>query len=77
MGHITLGIADIEFLGADEIVLDDDDVVLLVERPVTRRHNVARHTLTRTPSPARPTARVSFDEMQTAVRAVPRSARAR
>ncbi len=83
VGHITLGIADIEFVSSDEILLDDDDVVVLSEPSAPRRRAVARHTLSRSPGPARTTSRradaavASFDDMQTAVRAVPRLARVR
>jgi hypothetical protein len=82
VGHIALGIADIEFVPSDEILLDDD-VVVLSEPSAPRRRAVARHTLSRSPGPARTTSRradaatPSFDDMQTAVRAVPRLARAR
>jgi hypothetical protein len=83
VGHITLSIADIEFVSSDEILLDDDDVVVLSEPSALRRRAVARHTLSRSPGPARATSRrsdvatPSFDDMQTAVRAVPRFARVR
>jgi hypothetical protein len=47
VGPIKLSIADIEFVAADEILLDDDDVIVVDERRLRARERA------RTDAPAR------------------------
>lgn len=78
MGHITLGIGDIEFVDASEPAeLDEEDFVLIEERPL-RRANTGPRQVVPMPKPRETVRRApSFDDMQTAVRAVGRLGRAR
>jgi hypothetical protein len=79
VGHITLGIGDIEFVDASEPAeLDEADFVLIEERPL-RRANTGPRQVVPMPKPRHPVARraPSFDDMQTAVRAVGRLGHAR
>jgi hypothetical protein len=66
VGHTELSITDIEFVGGEEIVLDDIDVILLDEPgPARERASAARGA----PLPGR-YSRV-FDDAQTRVWAAP------
>ncbi len=66
MGHIRLSISDIEFVGTEEYLLDDDDVILLEEpRPAARTRASVR---THRPKAALPAPqRRFFDDAQTGV----------
>lgn len=80
MGHITLGIADIEFVAEPlepALELDDSDFVLIEERPL-RRANTGPQRVVQMPQPRRSTRRApSFDDMPTVVRAIDRVASGR
>jgi hypothetical protein len=78
VGHITLGIGDIELIETEEVELDERDFVVVEERPA-RRANTGPRQVVQMPQPRRAAARrtPSFDDMPTVVRAVGRVAHGR
>jgi hypothetical protein len=77
VGHITLGIGDIELIETDEVELDVNDVIMVDERP-SRRANTGPRQVVQMPQPRRSTRRApSFDDMPTVVRAIDRVASGR
>jgi hypothetical protein len=66
VGHHELSIADIEFVGTDEVFLDDADVVLIEDRRPAARARAAATPRRRTaPMPARVSR--MFDDAETRV----------
>lgn len=78
MGHITLGIEDIELIEMNEVELDEADLVDIDDRSA-RRANTGPRQVVQMPQPRRAAARPapSFDDMPTVVRAIGRVAHGR
>jgi hypothetical protein len=80
VGHITLGIEDIELVAdafESALELDDSDFVLIEERPSSRA-DTGPQRVVQMPQPRRSTRRApSFDDMPTVVRAIDRVASGR